>query len=313
MSDFNKRLDELCEQVARKKRIEKMIESLEGQCGPLERRANELYNLKCREQADVDKLEGRTLSAFFYEFIGKKDGKIEKERLEAYEAQIKYDAAARELEAAREDLEKYRRELTSLKHAEAQYKRLLDEKKAAIKASGTPKAYELIEADEEYSRLCATIRELDEAIGEGTRARNIAEHVGKLLSKAEDYGMWDVMGGGILADAMKHSDLDDAQGAVEELSVQLRRFKTELADVNIEADFHVDIDGFNRFADYFFDNIFTDLDILDRRRTSKIKADSIRGAIIRALNGLEDMRLNAQHRADKLKVRINEILEHTQI
>lgn len=42
----------------------------------------------------------------------------------------------------------------------------------------------------------------------------------------------------------KHSELDDAQRQVQNLQEDLRRFKTELVDIEISADLHVSIDGF---------------------------------------------------------------------
>ena len=36
------------------------------------------------------------------------------------------------------------------------------------------------------------------------------------------------MGGGLMADLAKYEELDDAQEQIEQLQVELRRFKTEL-------------------------------------------------------------------------------------
>ena len=56
------------------------------------------------KRQDVDRLEGRSLSAFFYNVIGKMDEKLTQEKQEAYAARVKYDAAARELAGIEEDL-----------------------------------------------------------------------------------------------------------------------------------------------------------------------------------------------------------------
>ena len=44
----------------------------------------ELERTKLAEQADVDRLEGRSLAAFFYGVVGKMDEKLTQERAEAY-------------------------------------------------------------------------------------------------------------------------------------------------------------------------------------------------------------------------------------
>ena len=44
--------------------------------------------------------------------------------------------------------------------------------------------------------------------------------------------------------------------------MERRRFKTELADVEITADLQITVDGFLKFADFFFDGLFTDLSLI---------------------------------------------------
>ena len=60
--------------------------------------------------------------------------------------------------------------------------------------------------------------------------------------------------------------LDDAQEQIEQLQVELRRFKTELSDVEIAADLQVTVDSFLKFADFFFDAVsYTHLDVYKRQ------------------------------------------------
>ena len=66
-----------------------------------------------------------------------------------------------------------------------------------------------------------------------------------------------------MADLAKYEELDDAQKQIEQLQVELRRFKTELADVEITADLQVTVDSFLKFADFFFDGLFADWAVLD--------------------------------------------------
>ncbi|EFQ06555.1 hypothetical protein HMPREF9436_01940, partial [Faecalibacterium cf. prausnitzii KLE1255] len=63
------------------------------------------------------------------------------------------------------------------------------------------------------------------------------------LDNAEGWSTWDVMGGGLGVDLAKYAELDDAQEQIEQLQVELRRFKTELADVEITADLQVTVDS----------------------------------------------------------------------
>ena len=104
MSESNVDLKGLQQQVAEKKRLEAKLQELYTQQEMLEAQTQTLERAKLNEQADVDRLEGRSLAAFFYNVVGKLDQKLDKERQEAYAAQVKYDAAARELDSVQADI-----------------------------------------------------------------------------------------------------------------------------------------------------------------------------------------------------------------
>ena len=129
-------------------------------------------------------------------------------------------------------------------------------------------------------------RELDEACAAGEAALATAEQIADSLRSAEEWGDWDIVGGGLISGMAKHRHLDEAQASVERLQSQMRRFKTELADVTINADIQVSIDGFLRVADYFFDGIFADWAVLDQIRQSQQQVQLIRNQIEIVLNHL---------------------------
>ena len=176
------------------------------------------------------------------------DEKLTQERQEAYAARVRYDAAARELAGAEEDLARCQAELDVLSGCEERYAALLREKTQAVKAAGGAVAEQILRMEERDAYLESQERELGEASAAGQSALATADEILESLSSAEGWGTWDLVGGGLIADLAKHSKLDEAQAAVEYLQSQLRAFRTELADVTISADFQVNIDGFLRFA-----------------------------------------------------------------
>ena len=103
MSDST--LKELWQQVAEKKNCEAKQKELTAQRDTLADRLKKLEKSKLAEQADVDRLEGHSLAAFFYQVIGKMDEKLDKERQEAYAARVKYDAALHDLSSVDADLD----------------------------------------------------------------------------------------------------------------------------------------------------------------------------------------------------------------
>lgn len=290
MINYDEQLKQLRQQVSRKQHLNAVLKELAPQHSALQEKVSQLESVKLSEQADVDRLESRSLTAFFYNVVGKKDEKLTQERQEAYAAAVKYDAALRELEAVEQDMARCKAELLELSDCEARYDKLLAEKQAALKAAGGYYSDEIRSIESRITWLEHQMDEIDEAIAAGNRALSAADQVMSSLNSAGNWGTFDLLSDGILADIAKHNHLDKAQREVEWLQVELRRFNTELADVSsIRADVQVSIDGFLRFADYFFDNLFTDWAVMDRISQSKHQVQNTISQIQRVVSRLNQM------------------------
>lgn len=299
MNSRNEELEKLKEQIDRKHHFEKRIENLKLQQNQLQRKVSELEAIKNKEQIDVDKLEGRSLAAFFYAIRGKKEEILEAERKEAYMAAIKFDAANQELQAIEEDIAECKAKLQNISDCESRYENLMAEKIENVKETDPETAVEIENWEKDISNLKSREKELLEAIEAGKNAQRTAESVYKTLSKAEDMSTWDLFGGGLIADLSKHDHLDNAQSQLEILQVQLRRFKTELSDVKINADIKVNIDGFLGFADFFFDGLFADLTVRDKIKNSIASVcgieSQIRSVIIKLESDLEATKIKREN------------------
>ena len=308
MTNYDEKLKALQEKISRSRQLTSMLKELRGQRDTIAARVRELEAIKVDEQADVDRLEGRSLASFFYNVIGKMDERLNKEREEAYAARVKYDAAARELEAIDGDIQRCESELSGLRGCEREYEATLREKANAVKSEGGARAEEILKLEERHAYLESQKKELREAISAGNSARSTAESVLSSLDSAEGWGTWDLLGGGLLADMAKHSHLDEAQGAIERLQSQLRRFKTELADVTIHADMQVNVDGFLRFADYFFDGLFADWAVMDKISQSQSQVQSTKNQIDSVLSRLNSMMSAAEREQAQTKSKLDALV-----
>lgn len=269
MAYYDERLLALRRQLDEQRRLKAELRELYARRPELEQKVYDLNQRRLKERYDVERMEGGSLAAFFYGVIGKRDEKLDKERAEAYAASVKYDAAARELAGMQEEIARREAEVDELEGCEQEYARVLAEKTAAVKSSGSAEGMRILQLEEELAALDHRKKELAEAIHAGQQAQRCAEGVLSQLSSAEGWGTWDMLGGGLLSDIAKHSHLDSAQREVEQLQLLLSRFKTELADVRVDASMQVSVDGFLRFADYFFDNLFTDWAVMDKIHRSQ--------------------------------------------
>lgn len=109
-------------------------------------------------------------------------------------------------------------------------------------------------------------QEIHEAIHAADDALIALRSAEDSLAMASGLGIWDMLGGGFFSSLIKHSKIDQAQREIENARAALRRFRSELADLNQAADFDLDVSDFLRFADYCFDDIFSDLMVQSKIR-----------------------------------------------
>ena len=78
MGLYDEQLNQLLEQCSKKKKLRAKEKELRAQQDSFAARAKELARIAQKEQADVDRLEGHSLSAFFYNMLGKTEEKWKK-------------------------------------------------------------------------------------------------------------------------------------------------------------------------------------------------------------------------------------------
>lgn len=288
MDYYKEQLDQLREKMARKRKLSTEVAALEDQRSGLAARVQQLKEETYKEQLDVDQLENFSAAKLFYQIMGKLDERLEKEQAELYAAALRYDSARQELHAVGADLAARREELSLLGNCEAEYNRLLEARARELRQDPqSPTARRLLALEERQAQLAARSKELQEAIQAGYDALSDISSIESALSSAEGWGTWDVFGGGLISDMAKYSHLDDAQQQINGLQRSLSRFRTELADVDIRTGIQVEVDSFLRFADYFFDNIFTDWAVLDRIRRTQSQIHEVDGSVRTILYRLE--------------------------
>ena len=303
------KLMELQQKVAMKQALEAKLTELHRQRRTYDQDVISLRVAFRKEQADVEKLEGRSLANYFFQVIGKLDEKLDNERQEAYAAKVKLDAAERELAGIESDVREIQSQLSQVRLAEAQYKDELEKKRLVLKASATPVAEEILEMEQQMAALEAQKQEIKEAISAGIRARGTADRLLSELDKADDWNTWDLFGGGgIITHMAKYDHLDSAQDLVSELQGKLRRFKTELADIQIHAEMQVNIGGFLRFADYFFDGLFADWAVGDKISQSQSSVSSTKRKIEDTLNKLNKMEQVTDQNLEQLKAQLDDLI-----
>ena len=117
-------------------------------------------------------------------------------------------------------------------------------------------------------------KEISEAIRAGERARLSLSEARSKMDSAGNWGLLDMLGGGLISGLMKHSRINDASRYVEQAKHDLRAFEKELGDIRDIEGLNVDIGGFLTFADFFFDGLLADLLVQSKIKDAKREIDN---------------------------------------
>lgn len=252
------RLMKASERIRLKRKLEAMLRQTHAHSQIQRSKRSALKARLEEEKSDVEKLEGLGLTALFYSVLGNKQEKLDKELEEFLAAKLQHDEADAELKDVERELQRLRDELLRLKDADVEYDGLLREKESRLTEMGDGTANSLLVLSQTLADRTSVSKELNEAMEAGKEAMNSLSQVSEALGSAANWGTWDMLGGGMIATMAKHSKIDFAKQRAQFAQRQLRRFQTELADADQRLQVSLQIDGFSKFADFFFDGLIAD-------------------------------------------------------
>ena len=117
-------------------------------------------------------------------------------------------------------------------------------------------------------------KEIREAIQAGQESLHYLNQAKECLNSARNWGVLDLLGGGLLSTFVKHSKMNSAEKLVQEARSALKRFQKELMDVDTISEFHIETGDFISFADYFFDGLIADWLVQSRISEAKRQVDN---------------------------------------
>ena len=297
---------QLKEKTQLKKRIVTLLEKAEKELTYEKEKLSRLSTQLKKEYKDVQRLEDGSLTTMFYELLGSKEKKLDKERQEYVAAKLKYDNCKKEIEELEYEIQKLHKELLECGTPEIEYSRLLEDKKTGLKAIQDSQFLKY----EEILGTCFTQKkEVNEAIDAGERALQGLNYAIGSLKKAKGWGTVDMIGGGLLSTAIKRSNMNEAQELIHDVQVWLRRFKRELSDIRIQEFSNMDLhmDSFTSFADYFFDNLIIDWVVQSKINRSLEGCEQVYAEVSKILTQLKS---SDKHLTEKYKTTKTEFTKY---
>ena len=309
--NYNERLEELKKQMLVKNKINGLLNDLTKMQKDLREEVAYLEDKVWNEQKDVDRLEDSSLTSTLYDMLGRKKEKLDKEKLEVEKVREDYLNACNELDNVNSKINNLKKQLIEFQDCESEYQKLKAEKLAAIRSNGSKEAEALRIAERHLADLKNQKQQINEALAEGEKVLKIVSDIKSYLNNAATMGVFDMFSDSFFVDLMKHSQLDKAQELMDQLQHQLKIFACELNDITIDNNIQISIDGFGRFADYWFDNFFTDYMVMQHIQDSKVKIENLEQQIKQIMSNLKEMNSKVDDLVSKTKMNYDAVIDET--
>lgn len=300
LRDINIKINQIKEQVAEKKVLEKKLADLDENLKMHECELRDLEEILNKELNDVEKLKKLSLSSIMSTLMRNKEEKLDKEEKEYLMAKLKYDDCLSRLNSLKNSKSRIESRLSSLEDCEKRYGELLDTKLSLINIYGNGNQKNiLLSMENELDNYLKEMKDIEESIGAGKALYQEIGYTKEILQSAKNWGTLDLLGGDFISSMAKHQKVDEAQKQFARVSNLLVNFNKELEDINMSSlNFSTSMKTF----DIFFDNIFTDISV--NNQISKSYDD-----ICKLEKNVNDILINLKNDKEKL----DQVIENKKI
>lgn len=275
----------------------------------LHKKVSRLESKLEKERLDVKKITEFSFKGLVYKVLRKEEQQLVKEQEEVHLVEQQYHQAKEQLQACEAKISRLTDENSILRTAKATYELLYRQKYEEIRQLNTAESNQLLALEDQIALDSKVVQELEEALSVGNRLFSCLSNVLESLDSAKGYGVWDMVGGGIIATAGKHSHLDTAQSMLKDAKELMKKFKKELSDIQVTLDSQVNIEGFSQFADFFFDGFLVDWFVQSKINRSIERISDARQQILKVLGQLVKMQENTKHSFEQKQIELANLIK----
>ena len=134
------------------------------------------------------------------------------------------------------------------------------------------------------------LTEINEAIEAGRDAQMRLRRIQETLRSAKGWGIYDLLGGGLISGMMKRIRMEKAQQQIEELRGSLERFNSELKDVRVQCNTSAELSAWLSITDLVLDDPLSDWLSLSEIKDAKAEIDRTEKEVTALLARLESNR-----------------------
>jgi uncharacterized protein (DUF2164 family) len=132
-------------------------------------------------------------------------------------------------------------------------------------------------------------QEIEEAVNTANDALYHLNTADEMMSHAQNWGIVDMLGGGMISTFIKRSKMSDAQKEIEQAKMLLAQLSVYLRDFRNMPEVNIEMNDFLGFADYFFDGLVADWFAQSKINDARAQIKNAIAEVQGILDGLEDM------------------------
>jgi chromosome segregation ATPase len=263
------------------------------------------------QEKDVERLEHLSLTRVLAALHGARQDALAREQAQADAAKYRVAQAVQRLEAAKAEVSALEERQVQLAGAPQAYADALAAKEQYLTKSADPRGPRLLALAAERGRLTAELTELQRAGRDAGAAIQALTEVQDRLGTAANWSTFDTyFDHGMVANAIKHNRIDEAAHAAQEADQRLSALRTDLSDLGgyDPTAPRLEISSGFRFADIFFNNIFTDLAVGSQIRDAQNNIDRSLQQVRTLQDRLTDQTDAASQRLDAIDAERQQLL-----
>jgi DNA repair exonuclease SbcCD ATPase subunit len=305
LENINKKITEIEENLRKRREFSDILEQKQQELSKAQTGRRELSKALNKKERQIKRLQSPSVIGLIFR---REDIDLQEELRQYDIIKSEYENCADSITDIEKDINFYKEQIENYHSLDSDYDDLIRERQDLILSKNDSTARELRGYLDEISEKESSARSIREGISACNRALpSLARAIGNMES-ARSWGIWDIMGGGFLSTAVKHSRIDNMRQEIKGVEREIRALNTNLSYINLPSDMDIEIGGFATFADYFFDGLFADLfvqgkikDSLNKLRDTYDKINRIKDALQTKLEVLNRELRDLRDKADNLE------------
>ncbi|MDD4754279.1 MAG: hypothetical protein PHT78_13770, partial [Desulfitobacteriaceae bacterium] len=125
---------------------------------------------------------------------------------------------------------------------------------------------------------------------------------------AQGWGIFDILGGGLITTAIKHSHIGDARNKIDQAQQLLHKFHRELSD--IKTNDTIEISTISTVADFLLDGALFDIIVQSQINTAQNQTRQLKDKVKAAIQDLQNFMEQNQQKALRLDQERKYIIEN---